>query len=257
MNALSLTARQVWYINKAFVRNPAAMFFTLVFPLMFLVIFTLIFGNGHVEVGPGRTVRVSTFYVPAISAFSVINACFTNLAMGLTGLRDMGILKRIHGSPLPVWSFMAARIIHAVIVAVVLVVICAGFGAALYGATLPQETLPAFALTVLVGAAAFSAIGVAFTAVIPNADASPAVVNATILPLLFISNVFIPLENPSGWIDFVGKLFPVRHFADAMIGSFFQLSGSGLHTNDLLVIGAWGIAGVIAAIRFFDWEPRT
>ena len=88
--------------------------------------------------------------------------------------------------------------------------------------------------------------------------ASPTtVVNGTILPLLFISNVFIPLENPSGWIDVVGKIFPVRHFADAMIGSFFQLSGSGLHTNDLLVLGAWGVAGLVAATRFFDWEPRT
>ena len=253
---MALAVRQVWYINKAFVRNPASLFFTLVFPLMFLVIFTVIFGNGHIAVGPGKTVRVATFYVPAIGAFSVVNACYTNIAVGLTFLRDSGVLKRIHGSPLPVWIFMAARIAHSVVIAIVLVVICAAFGAAFYGADLPSSTVPAFALTLIVGAAAFSALGVAVTAVIPNADAAPAIVNGTILPLLFISNVFIPLENPSGWVDVVGKIFPLRHFADAMIGSFFQLSGSGLHTNDLLVIGAWGVAGVVAAVRFFDWEPR-
>jgi len=224
---------------------------------MFLVIFTVIFGNGHIVVGPGKTVRVATFYVPAIATFSVINACYTNIAISLTFLRDSGVLKRIHGSPLPVWSFMAARIAHAVIVAILLVVICGAFGAILYGAELPQATLPAFALTLIVGAAAFSALGVAITAVIPNADASPAVVNGTILPLLFISNVFIPLQNPTGWIDVVGKIFPVRHFADAMIGSFFELSGSGLHANDLLVLALWGAAGVVVAVRFFDWEPRT
>ncbi len=257
MSSLALAARQVWYINKAFIRNPASLFFTLVFPLMFLVIFTVIFGNGHVLVGPGRLVRVSTFYVPAISTFSVINACYTNIAIGLSFSRDSGVLKRIHGSPLPVWSFMAARIVHAVIIAILLVVICSAFGALFYGAELPQSTLPAFALTVVVGAATFSALGVALTAFIPNADASPAVVNGTILPLLFISNVFIPLQNPSGWIDVVGKIFPVRHFADAMIGSFFQLSGSGLHTNDLLVMAAWGVGGIVVALRFFDWEPRT
>jgi ABC-2 type transport system permease protein len=257
MNAVALAVRQIWYINKAFIRNPASLFFTLIFPLMFLVIFTVIFGNGHVLVGPGRLVRVATFYVPAIASFSVINACYTNIAIALSFARDSGVLKRIHGSPLPVWSFMAARIIHAVLIAIVLVVICAAFGAAFYGAELPQATLPAFALTLVVGAAAFSALGVAVTAFIPNADAAPAVVNGTILPLLFISNVFIPLENPTGWIDVVGKIFPVRHFADAMIGSFFQLSGSGLHTNDLLVLGAWGVAGLVVATRFFDWEPRT
>lgn len=257
MNDLRLALRQVWYINLAFVRNPAALFFTLIFPLMFLVIFTVIFGNGHVLVAPGKTVRVATFYVPAIAAFSVINACYTNIGMSLTASRDTGALKRIHGSPLPVWSFMVARILHAVVMAIILVAICAAFGAAFYGATLPTNTLPAFIVTLVVGAAVFSALGVAVTAVIPNADAAPAVVNATILPLLFISNIFIPLESPSGWIDVVGKIFPVRHFADALIGSYFQLSGSGLHANDLLVMGAWGVGALLFGIRAFRWEPRT
>jgi ABC-2 type transport system permease protein len=257
VNDLKLALRQVWYINLAFIRNPAALFFTLIFPLMFLVIFTVIFGNGHVLVAPGKTVRVATFYVPAIAAFSVINACYTNIGMSLTASRDTGALKRIHGSPLPVWSFMAARILHAVVMAIVLVVVCAAFGAAFYGATLPTSTLPAFVLTLVVGAAVFSALGVAVTVVIPNADAAPAVVNATILPLLFISNIFIPLESPSGWIDVVGKIFPVRHFADAMIGSYFQLSGSGIRAGDLYVLGVWGVGALLFGIRAFRWEPRT
>ena len=257
MNDLRLALRQVWYINKAFLRNPASLFFTLIFPLMFLVIFSVIFGNGHIEVGPGQTVRVATFYVPSIAAFSVITACYTNIAISLTFARDSGALKRIHGSPLPVWSYMFARIFHSVVIAILLVAICAAFGAVFYGATLPTSTLPAFAVTLVVGAAVFCVLGVAVTAFIPNADASPAVVNGTVLPLLFISNVFIPLQNPPAWLDTLGKIFPVRHFADALIGSFFNLSGSGLHTNDLLVLGAWGIAGAVVGIRFFQWEPRV
>ena len=257
MNDVVLTLRQVWYINKAFIRNPASVFFTLVFPLMFLVIFTVIFGNGHLTLGPGRTVRVATFYVPAISAFSVITACYTNIAISLSFLRDSGALKRIHGSPLPVWSYMTARVLHAMAIAILLVIIAATFGAAFYGATLPTSTLPAFALTVLVGAAAFSILGVALTAFIPNADAAPAVVNGSIFPLLFISNVFIPLQDPPQWLDIAGKIFPVRHFADAMINSYFALSGSGLRTNDLIVIAVWGIGGFVVASRFFRWEPRV
>lgn len=257
MKDLLLAARQVWYVNQAFIRNPASLFFTLIFPLMFLVIFSVLFGNGHIQVGPGQTVRVATFYVPAISVFSVITACYTNIAISLSFSRDTGALKRIHGSPLPVWSYMLARILHAVVMGVLLVAICCAFGAIFYGATLPTRTLPAFILTLVVGAAAFSALGVGITAFIPNADAAPAVVNGTVLPLLFISNVFIPLQNPPQWLDVVGKIFPVRHFADALIGSFFQLSGSGLHTNDLLVLGAWGVAGLVVGARLFQWEPRA
>lgn len=257
MSDIALAARQVWYLNKAFMRNPASAFFTLVFPMMFLVIFSVIFGNGSIPVAPGRTVSVATFYVPSIATFSVITATYTNLAMSLTFARDAGSLKRIQGSPLPTWAYMSARITHSVLLAILLVVLCCAFGKIFYNATLPTATLPAFALTVVVGAATFCALGVAVTAAIPNADASPAIVNATILPLLFVSNVFIPLTNPPQWLDIVGKIFPVRHFADAMINSFFQLSGTGLRTNDLLVIGAWGIAGLVVAVRFFDWEPRT
>jgi ABC-2 type transport system permease protein len=247
---------QVWYTNKAFRRNPAAAFFTLVFPLMFLVIFSVIFGNNQMQVAEGVTVNVATFYVPAIATFSVITACYTNIAMGLSFSRDAGVLKRTRGSPLPTWAFLFGRIAHSVLIALLLVAICAAFGAIFYHATLPTRTLPAFVLTLVVGAAAFCALGIAMTAAIPNADASPAIVNASILPLLFISNVFIPLNNPPAWLDFVSKLFPVRHFADALIGSFFALSGSGLQGRDLLIVGAWGLAGLLISLRFFSWEPR-
>jgi len=151
---------------------------------------------------------------------------------------------------------MFGRIAHSILLSILLVIICAGFGRLFYGATLPTQTLPAFLLTLVVGAATFCALGIAITAVIPNADASPAVVNASILPLLFISNIFIPLQNPPAWLDTVSKIFPIRHFADALVGSFFSPTGSGLHGNDLLVLTAWGLAAILISVRFFSWEPR-
>lgn len=257
MSSLILALRQVGYTNKSFWRNPASAFFTFAFPLMFLVIFTAIFGSGQVTIGEGVTVSTATFYVPAIATFSVITACYTNIAISLSFTRDTGVLKRTRGTPLPAWAYLLGRITHAVLVAVLLVALCAAFGAVSYHARLPSSTLPAFLLTLVVGAASFCALGIALTVVIPNADAAPAVVNASILPLLFISNVFIPLQNPPGWLDTISRIFPVRHFADALSGSFLATSGSGLHGGDLLVVGAWGVAGLIIAMRFFSWEPRT
>jgi ABC-2 type transport system permease protein len=257
MNSLTLALRQVAYTNKAFWRNPASAFFTFAFPLMFLVIFTAIFGSGQVTTASGVTVSTSTFYVPAIAAFSVITACYTNIAIGLSFTRDTGVLKRIHGTPLPAWSYLAGRIVHAVLMAVLLVALCAAFGAVAYHATLPSSGLPAFLLTLVVGAASFCALGIALTAFIPNADAAPAVVNASILPLLFISNVFIPLQNPPAWMDALSNIFPVRHFADALVGSFLAVNGSGIQGIDLVVVGVWGIVGLVIGVRFFSWEPRV
>ena len=73
----------------------------------------------------------------------------------------------------------------------------------------------------LVGAASFCALGFAITAVIPNADAAPAIVNASILPLLFLSGIFIPLgSNAPAWILWIARIFPVWHFAKRHAGGF-------------------------------------
>lgn len=252
----TLALRQLRYENKAFWRNPPAVFFTFAFPLIFLVLFNLLFGNDKIEYF-GRRVSTSTFYVPAIAAFSVINATFTNLAISLTFARQQGLLKRTRGTPLPAWMYLSARIVHAGAVSVVLVAIVAIAGALFYGVEPPRHTLPAFLLTLLVGGFAFSSLGVAMTAAVPNADASPAVVNGVILPLLFISGIFIPLNRAPQWLTTVADIFPVRHLARAMQHAFNPFeTGSGLREGDLLVVALWGLAGLVLAIRFFSWEPR-
>jgi ABC-2 type transport system permease protein len=254
MRALRLTAIQVGYVNKAFWRNPARAFFTFVFPLMFLVIFTALLGNGTVHLGT-VSVKESTYYVAAMASFGVITACYNNIALGMTYSRDAGILKRINGTPLPSGSFLAARVLHASFVAVLLVAITAVFGHVAYGAKIPTgTTLFEFLLMLAVGAAAFCALGLAVTAAIPNFDASAPIVNATILPLLFLSGIFIAFGNSTpGWILWVARVFPVRHFATGMQAGFL---GTPFHWSDIAVVAAWGIAGLLLANRFFTWEPR-
>lgn len=254
MSTAAMTLRQLRYENKAFWRNPAAAFFTFAFPLMFLVIFNLIFGNNEVGEVDGESISGSTFYVPAIAAFSVITACFTNMSISVVFLRDEGILKRVRGTPLPASAYLLARVIHSTIIAVLLVVIVSVAGYFFYDVTLPTDDLPRLAMIVLVGAAAFSALGLAHTAIVPNADAAPPVVNATILPLLFISDVFIPLEDAPAWLISFAKIFPIWHYSHAMLEAFdpFDVFEAG----NLFVVAAWGVAGLLLAIRFFSWEPR-
>jgi ABC-2 type transport system permease protein len=250
----ALTMSQVRYVNKAFWRNPAAAFFTFAFPLMFLVIFTALLGKGTVPVG-GKDVQQSTYYVAAMASFAVITACFNNIAIGVTVQRDAGVLKRTNGTPLPGAVFLGARILHALLIAVLLVAITTAFGRASYGADVPTgATLLRFLAMLLVGAAAFCALGLAITAAIPNADASAAIVNAAILPLLFLSGIFIPLgDNSPTWILWIARIFPVRHFADGMQAGFL---GTAFHWTDVAIVAAWGLAGLALATRFFSWEPR-
>jgi ABC-2 type transport system permease protein len=255
VNAVALTLSQFRYVNKAFWRNPSRAFFTFAFPLMFLVIFTALLGNGTVHIGT-MSVKASTYYVAAMATFGVITACYSNIAMTLAFQRDSGVLKRIDGSPLPGGSFLGSRVLHALFVAVLLVAITAGFGRAFYGADLPNGLLLLrFLVMLVVGSMAFCALGLAVTATIPNADAAPAIVNASILPLLFLSGIFIPFGNGTpAWIMWIARIFPVRHFASGMQAGFI---GTPFDWTDVLVVAAWGAAGLVLAIRFFTWEPHS
>lgn len=251
-----MALRQVGYENRSFWRNPAAAFFTVLLPLIFLVLFNSIFGDSELTID-GRNLDGSTFYVPGIAALAVVSACYTNIGMMVTIARDLGILKRVRGTPMPPWAYIFGRLAHAVLVSLLLVAIVTGVGAAAYGTDVPGNTLPGLALTLVLGALAFCALGLALTAIIPNADAAPAITNATILPLLFISNVFIPLQDPPEWLAFVGDVFPVKHFAAALQTAFHpDTTGAGFEWGDLAVIAAWGVAGTALALRFFSWEPH-
>jgi ABC-2 type transport system permease protein len=253
MNTLRLTAVQLRYVNKAFWRNPASAFFTFAFPLMFLVIFTALLGHFTVRIG-ARSVDTSTYYVASMATFAVITACFNNLAIAISFQRQEGILKRTNGTPLPAASFLGARFLHAMLVAVLLVVITAAFGHGLYHAAIPSGvTLLRFILMVLIGSAAFCALGLAATAVIPNADASAAIVNAIILPLEFLSGIFIAFgDTTPPWILWVARVFPIRHYALGMQAGFL---GTPFSWTDLLIVAAWGLGGLIIALRFFNWMP--
>lgn len=257
MTGAALALRQIAFEQRSFWRNPPAAFFTFVFPLMFLFIFNVLFGNEEVTLPTGETARGSTFYIPAIVTFSVITACYTNVAMGVSLARDAGILKRVRGTPLPAWAYLAGRVGSAVSIAIMLTVLVTAAGALLYGVDVPISTLPGVVLTLAVASGSFAALGLAVTAFIPNADAAPAVVNASILPLMFFSDVFIPLDDPARWVEILGYTFPVRHFSDAMQTAYNPFeTGTGIEWSRLAAVALWGIVGALVALRFFVWEPR-
>jgi len=165
VSGVRLVLHQLRYDLKAFVRNPAAMFFTAVLPVIFLVVFVAIFGNQTDEL---RGIKLSTYYVPGILALAVISATFVNLAISMTTLREDGVLKRMRGTPLPSWVVLAARVVQSFVLSTVLVILLATIGRLVYGVSLPTRTLPAFIVTLFVGAAAFSCLGLAMLGFIPS-----------------------------------------------------------------------------------------
>ena len=204
---------------------------------------------------PGGTISTSVYYVPGIIALGVISAAFANLVSSVIAQRERGVLKRRRATPVPASALIAGRVLSAVVVAVVMAAVLLGIGWAAYGAVIPGRTVVALAVTVIVGAAAFCCLGYAVASLIRNEDAALPVTQAMLLPLYFISGVFVPTSILPHWLADVGDVFPVKRLANALLVAYDpHTTGLGFSGQDLLIVAAWGVAGLIIALLRFRWQ---
>ena len=253
----SQTATQARYQFLAFTRSPVGMFFTLGLPTVMLVLFNSLFGDGTVDT-PNGSWSVQQFYTGGLAAFTAVSATYTNLVNVVPIRRDEGILKRWRSTPVPIGSYLAGWVLSALAIAVLGVLIQLSIGLVFYDLTIEASKLPAMVLTFAVGVASFAMLGLAVAGLVPDADSAPAVANATILPLAFVSDVFIPLEDPPRWLDVMGDIFPLKPFVNAFQDTLNPLVGApAISWGRLAYVAAWGVAGVLLAFRTFRWEPSA
>jgi ABC-2 type transport system permease protein len=252
-----MAAHEFVYDLHELLRNRQAQFFTLALPVLFLVIFASIFG-GHgdtVAVAGGR-IDTSVSYVPGIMTLGIIAAAFVNLVISVTAQRESGVLKRRRATPVPAAALIAGRAFTAVVVAAATTTMLVAVGWAAFGAHIPARTAPALILTVVVGSMAFCCLGYALTSVIRDEDAAQPVTQGVTLPLYFISGVFVAASTLPHWIVDVADVFPVRHLGAALLTAYNpHTRGAGLDLTDLVVVAAWGAAGLGVALRRFHWLP--
>src|ERR671928_1443188 len=248
-----LVLHQARFDLLAFLRNRQARFFTIALPILFLVIFVSVFGNDRVG---AEHVKASTYYVPGLAALGVIAASFVNLVISITAQREAGVLKRRRSTPVPAWVLIAGRALTAIVVALAVMTVLLLIGRFAYGVRLPAETLPGVVVTAIVGAIAFCCLGYALSTAIRSADSAQPMVQAIMLPLYFISGVFIPNVSLPRWLRDVAKFFPVEHLAAGLRHAFDPATrGAGIGWTDLGVLALWGAVGLAVALRRFVWTP--
>ena len=246
---------QVRYANRGFWRTPVAAFFTLVFPLSFLVILSALYGNAVIDEDTG--LRLAQFTAPVFAVFGSCMACYVSLAMALAYARGSGVLKRLRGTPLPPALHIAGRVGSAMWVSMIATVVMIGVGVALYGVQVIWANMPALVLTFAVGMACFSALGLAVAAIAPTPSAAQGFANASLILLSFISGIFGFTELPE-WMDRLASFFPLKHFVDPVAAGFNPyVEATTPSWGDLAVMAVWGVVGAVLAFRRFEWEPGS
>ena len=246
---LGLMGWQVRYEQRAYWRNRGRGVFTFVFPVMLLVIFASLDKGATIASRGG--IPYDDFFVPGILAYGVITTTFVNLAMATAVLRDAGVLKRMQGTPLPRWAYVAARVVSASAVTLVMSVVVLVLGVALYGLDFRVAQLPALIVTLLLGTAAFTTLGIGITRFIPSAESGPVFINLIIWPLTFISNIWFPIDSLPKILRTIADIFPIKALASGLQYVFDpRHHGSLFDASSLRTLAIWTVIGVYLMVRF-------
>jgi ABC-2 type transport system permease protein len=248
---------QVRFDTRALLRDRQARFFTIAMPVGFLVLFVAIFGNGSVRVG-GHFVRTSTYYVANLTAFGIVDSAFMALSIGLVAARETGVLRRRQATPQPPWMVVTARSVTCVATTASIATLLLVLGRVAYGATVPLSAVPALALAVVVGCTAGCTLAFAATTIVRSNDSAQPVVMGIAMPLFFISGVFVPWSLVPTWLHRIAQVFPIRHLSLALLTPFVHAAGTSPWSfTDLAIVAAWGVGGLLVAVRAFRWAPQV
>ena len=242
MSAAGLAWAQFRLERRLFWRSPSAAFFNFILPLLLLVLVASVFSTDANELD---------VLVPGIAGMSVMATTFNALAFNLTTLRELGILKRVRGTPMPPASYLSGLLGSAVANAFVQMALVVSIGHIAYGVDWPHSWPELVGFTAL-GVVCFGSLGIAFSHVLPNSESAPAYVNAVFLPVIFISGVFYSSSHLPAFLDGVARALPLKHVIDglsgAIVGTNVDMAGAAG------VVACWTVLGVVLAVRGFRWE---
>jgi ABC-2 type transport system permease protein len=245
-DAASLAWRQYRLERRLFWRNPSAAFFNFLLPLLFLAAGGVILSGNQNQLNK---------LVPSIAGMSVMSTTFTALSYNVVFLRERGVLKRIHGTPLPTISYFGGVAANAITNTALQVAIVVVAGRVFFGIGWPKDWLELIVF-VVAGVICFAALGVAFAHAIPNFESTAAYVNAVFLPVVFVSFYVFDSHSAPEFLRTIAEalpLYPLIHGLSAAL-----VNGSSLSSNlsDLGVIAVWAALGIWLAVRGFSWEQR-
>ena len=246
-----LALGQVRYQLVLLLRSPLGFFLSIVFPLLLLVCLKVITPSHPVDGLP-----YAQWVTPAMCAFCLLNACYVTVITSVVLAREEGMLKRLRGTPLPAWAYLAGRSGSAFVTSVIASGVIIATGVAFFSVSIVWHAFGYFAGAAVLGIACFFLIGAAVTTVVPKTDTALPIAFGTMLPLAFISDVFFSVSHPPAWLHDLAAAFPVAPIAQAMEDSFNPATRSWpMPLSGLLVVLGWSAAAIVVIALAFRWEP--
>jgi ABC-2 type transport system permease protein len=246
---MRLVRHQLKWEQRLFWRSREAAVFVFLFPILLFALLTAVY-NGQIDGQPAAWALLA-----GMIGYGAANTAFSGLAITLVTRRELGILKRIRGTPLPPAVYLAAVLISITIVFAIQVVSLFVLGRLLKSTPWPSQLL-SLGLALALGAAAFAALGLAITGFIRSQEGSSAVLNVIVLPMAFLSGSFGETQHYPRVLRAIGAVLPLKYLLDLIKGIYLHGHQIWDEPAAVAVLAAWGLFGMVVALRTFRWEPR-
>ena len=257
-SALSLGIRRGGLEIKQFSRQRESVVFTLLFPVILLVIFGSVFTD---TIAPNGT--FSQYFGAGMIASGIVNTGFQALAITIPLERDFGALKRLRGTPMPASSYFIGKAILVSVSMVIQILMLLGFGAIFFGVDMPTDINKwiTFTWLTLLGSACSTALGIAFSIVPKSGRGASAVVSPIVIILQFFSGVFLIFTQLPTWMQQFAALFPLKWLTQGMRSVFLpdsfasqEVAKSWENGKTFLILILWLAIGVFFSVRKFKWD---
>ncbi|MBV1848835.1 ABC transporter permease [Catellatospora tritici] len=265
-SGVSLALAQGGIEFKQFVRTRESLVFTLLFPVMLMLIFGSIFSSTVITPpGVSPAVTLSQYFVTGMIASGIMATGFQNLAITIPIERDRGVLKRYRSTPMPKWIYFAGKILCVAALALLSIVLLLAVAVAFYDITLPDtgQKWFTFAWVSVLGLTACTLCGIAFSGVAKSGRSGPAVVTPIALILQFTSGVFFNYADLPHWMQQFAAIFPLKWMCQGLRSVFLpadfaaqEVGGSYELGKVALVLAAWCIGGLVLCLLGFRWTTR-
>lgn len=246
---MRLYRQQLKWEQLLFWRSRESAVFVFLFPLLLFTLLTAVY-NGRIYGRPA-----SWALLAGMLGYGAATTAFAGLALILVARRELGILKRIRSTPLPPATYLVAVLTSIMVVFALQAVSLFVLGKVLKSTPWPQNVV-SLALALALGAAVFAALGLALTGYIRSLEGSSAIVNVIVLPMAFLSGSFGPTRHYPQALRAIGAVLPLKPLIDLINGIYLHGQQIWDRPRAVAILVAWGIFGMVVAIRKFRWEPR-
>src|SRR4051812_34624170 len=184
------------------VRNRTTLFWNFAFPIGLILLYGLLWPN------------VISWLAAGIVVLNIMSSGLLGDSTRLSNLRERGILRRVQATPLPTWQLIAAYVVTRLLLILVQSAAILSTAVLVYGAEFTWSGLLVALPLAIVGGLVFLALGQLISAIAPNSGAAGAIGQVVYFPLMFVSNLFLPLEQLPAWMVRISQWTPATMLVD-------------------------------------------